>query len=289
MRNSSVRFTVPRERLQLEAGNTEFSIKKYRSARIKKEKHSPFLMLTYIIARIAAGLSLLLLFPLLCMFVLLIRCTSPGPAIYRQVRVGRRGKEFVLYKLRTMNCDAEEISGPVWSWPGDPRITRVGRFLRRWHLDELPQLYNVLRGEMAWVGPRPERPEIVDVLARSLNCYLHRHLVTPGLTGMAQVQLPPDADIESVRRKLQVDLVYIRHVTPWLDIRLLWCTCLRWTGVTARSALVLAGLAKFHWRRIPSVTCGDGSSDVVMGVTHRQKQDATSSSQSLVNEILAAK
>ena len=127
------------------------------------------------------------------------------------------------------NC--ESLTGPRWSMPGDPRITPVGWFLRRTHLDELPQLLNVLRGEMSLIGPRPERPEFVPELERELPGYTQRLAVRPGVTGLAQVQLPPDTDLDSVRRKLAHDLYYIRHVSPWLDLRLLVCTAFYALGV----------------------------------------------------------
>jgi lipopolysaccharide/colanic/teichoic acid biosynthesis glycosyltransferase len=162
---------------------------------------------------------------------LLVRLTSPGPAFYRQTRVGIRGRQFTICKLRTMVHDCERDSGPTWSKLGDPRITPVGRFLRRTHLDELPQLWNVLRGDMSLIGPRPERPEFVAVLAKRLPHYPLRHAVRPGLTGLAQVQLPPDTDISSVRRKLACDLYYVRKRGIWLDVRILAATGFYLAGV----------------------------------------------------------
>jgi lipopolysaccharide/colanic/teichoic acid biosynthesis glycosyltransferase len=127
------------------------------------------------------------------------------------------------------NC--ESLTGPRWSIPGDPRVTPVGWFLRASHLDELPQLLNVLRGEMSLVGPRPERPEFLPELERKLPAYPLRLALRPGVTGLAQVQLPPDTSVGSVRRKLAHDLYYIRHLGPWLDLRLLLCTALYVIGV----------------------------------------------------------
>ncbi len=120
------------------------------------------------------------------------------------------------------NC--ESLTGPRWSMPGDPRVTWFGWFLRTSHLDELPQLLNVLRGEMSLIGPRPERPEFMPELERELPAYGQRLTVRPGVTGLAQVQLPADTDLGSVRCKLAHDLYYVRHVHPWLDLRLLVCT-----------------------------------------------------------------
>jgi exopolysaccharide biosynthesis polyprenyl glycosylphosphotransferase len=153
----------------------------------------------------------------------LIRAASPGPVFYRQRRVGRGGRPFVLYKLRTMVDDAEP-GGPVWARPGDPRITPIGRVLRRSRLDELPQALNVLRGEMSLIGPRPERPELVDRLAAVLPFYRARHAVRPGLTGWAAVHAGYAASEADALVKLQYDLYYIKHQSLLLDARILWRT-----------------------------------------------------------------
>ena len=178
------------------------------------------------------GLSLLLLAsPVILLAALLVKLTSSGPAFYCQTRLGKNGRPFTIYKLRTMYHNCESASGPRWSTPGDSRITPLGRLLRRTHIDELPQLWNVLRADMALVGPRPERPEFMPSLAQALPHYSERLLVRPGMTGLAQVQLPADTDLESVRRKLAYDLYYIRHISLWLDVRILTGTLLylsRW-------------------------------------------------------------
>ena len=145
----------------------------------------------------------------------------------------------MIYKIRTMRHKAEAGCGAVWTRPGDPRITRVGRVLRKFHLDELPQLFNVLRGEMSLIGPRPERPEFVHVLAEAVPGYLDRLTVRPGVTGLAQLYLPPDSDLTSVRRKLVLDCEYIREGGPWLDARLFLCTLLRLFKVPHRWLLPL--------------------------------------------------
>lgn len=168
------------------------------------------------------GLALLVLTsPVMLLAALLVKLTSPGPAFYSQTRIGKHGRLFTIYKLRSMYHNCESKSGPRWCMPGDSRITPLGRFLRRSHIDELPQLWNVVRGDMALVGPRPERPEFIPSLAQALSHYTDRLLVRPGMTGLAQVQLPPDTDLASVRRKLAYDLYYARYVSLWLDLRIL--------------------------------------------------------------------
>jgi lipopolysaccharide/colanic/teichoic acid biosynthesis glycosyltransferase len=177
--------------------------------------------------------------------MVLVRLTSRGPAFYSQTRLGLHGRPFKIFKIRTMYHDCERLTGPQWSRPGDPRVTPIGRILRATHIDELPQLWNVLRGEMSLVGPRPERPELAAGLERELPGYQDRLAVRPGVAGLAQVQLPPDIDIESVRRKLACDKYYIRHLTLWLDLRII-------VG-TAMGALGLPFSASRNLLRIPSV------------------------------------
>ena len=175
-------------------------------------------------------LALLLLapgLPLMAVCFVLVRLTSPGPALFRQCRVGRNGVIFCLYKIRSMSLDAEARTGPAWTQAADPRITRIGHFLRKFHLDELPQLFNVIKGEMSLVGPRPERPEFVDILSRRISSYQDRLAALPGITGLAQVNLPPDSDLDSVRRKVILDLEYIKTANLSLDLRLIICTILR--------------------------------------------------------------
>ncbi|MDB5333748.1 MAG: capsular polysaccharide biosynthesis protein [Phycisphaerales bacterium] len=157
-----------------------------------------------------AAIGLLVGAPLMLLCALLVRLTSPGPIIYRQVRVGRYGRHFWIYKFRTMRVDAER-DGAVWARAGDARVTPVGKFLRKTRFDELPQLFNILRGEMSLVGPRPERPEFVEQLQRHVPHYELRHLVQPGLTGWAQVRFRYGSSIEDAQRKLAYDLYYVRH------------------------------------------------------------------------------
>ncbi|HEX6818398.1 MAG TPA: sugar transferase [Ktedonobacterales bacterium] len=167
---------------------------------------------------IFATMGLLLFVAVLPVLALAIRLDSPGPIFYSQRRVGRAGRLFTVYKLRSMVVGAEAESGAQWARAGDPRITRIGRFLRRTRLDEVPQLYNVLRGEMSVIGPRPERPEFVDELAAEIPFYRTRLAATPGLTGWAQVRYRYGNSTEDALRKLQYDLYYIRHQSPMLDL-----------------------------------------------------------------------
>jgi lipopolysaccharide/colanic/teichoic acid biosynthesis glycosyltransferase len=194
------------------------------------------------------ALAILLLIPglpLIGLLVFLVRVTSPGPGLYRQIRVGKGRRHFLMYKLRSMRIDAEARTGPVWSAAGsDPRVTPVGYWLRRLHLDELPQLFNVLKGEMSLVGPRPERPEFVAVLAQEIPGYLDRLKVLPGITGLAQVNLPPDTDLDSVRRKLVLDREYVASAGILLDQRIVLCTLLHMLGLRGGRSVQLFGLER---------------------------------------------
>jgi lipopolysaccharide/colanic/teichoic acid biosynthesis glycosyltransferase len=181
--------------------------------------------------RVFALVLLVLTSPLVLLAAVLVKVTSPGPFLYSQIRLGRGGRPFRIYKVRTMHHNCEQQSGARWCVPGDARITPVGRFLRKTHIDELPQLLNVLRGDMSLVGPRPERPEFVPELELALPRYRERLLVRPGLSGLAQVQLPPDSDLESVRRKLAHDLYYVEQATLWLDLLVLLSTGLHVLGL----------------------------------------------------------
>lgn len=176
------------------------------------------------VAATAAGLILVL--PLMPFILLAIKLDSKGPVFYSQERVGRFGDTFKMYKFRTMFVDAE-ARGPVWaSGEDDARLTRVGRLLRRTHLDELPQLFNVLKGEMSLVGPRPERPCFVHDLNEAIQRYDERLFIKPGMTGLAQVHYRYDRSLADVRRKLRFDLLYIRRMCLALDARILGWTVL---------------------------------------------------------------
>ena len=152
---------------------------------------------------------------------LAIRMESKGPIIYRQERVGFRGRTFTVFKFRSMNVDAEKGGQARWAVARDPRVTRVGRVIRRLRIDELPQLFNVLRGEMSFVGPRPERPEFVEMLTGQIPFYAVRHSVKPGLTGWAQVRYSYGATVEQSVRKLEYDLYYVKNHTLALDVLIL--------------------------------------------------------------------
>jgi lipopolysaccharide/colanic/teichoic acid biosynthesis glycosyltransferase len=185
----------------------------------------------------------LIAIPVILLCWMLVRATSKGPGFYSQVRVGRFGKPYRIFKVRTMAHQCESSSGIVWaSLKGDSRVTRIGRVLRKLHLDELPQLWNIVRGEMSLVGPRPERPEFVEPLSKTLPDYLTRLQVRPGLTGLAQIQLPADSDIKSVKKKLVLDKCYVNERNLWLDVR-----------ICVGTALYLARISYPNVRRILSL------------------------------------
>ena len=180
--------------------------------------------------------------PVIGLALLAVKLTSRGPAIYTQTRLGRFGRPFLIYKIRSMTQDCEKRSGIRWSSKRDVRVTPVGRILRKTHVDELPQLFNILRGQMSLVGPRPERPELVGVLETSIPRYRERLAVRPGLTGLAQVQRPPDTDLESVRRKLQYDLHYVVAGGFWMDVQLMVATAFHVAGLPFAVSRLLLGL-----------------------------------------------
>jgi exopolysaccharide biosynthesis polyprenyl glycosylphosphotransferase len=165
-----------------------------------------------------ACIPFVILFPVLA---LIIKLDSTGTIFFRQTRVGLHGKIFRIYKFRTMISDAEKYTGLSFTQENDPRVTRIGRFLRKTRLDELPQLFNILRGDMSLIGPRPERPEHVERLQQKIPFYRTRHTIPPGLTGWAQVRYKYGANDEDALIKLQYDLYYIRHRSIFLDINIL--------------------------------------------------------------------
>lgn len=233
---------------------------------------------------LAAIVLLIVLSPFIALGVLLVKLTSRGPAFYSQVRVGKDGKHFTLYKLRSMRDNAEAETGPVWSTARDSRVTPVGNLLRSSHIDEFPQLWNVLRGQMSLVGPRPERPEFVAKLDWEVPYYSERLKVRPGITGLAQLRLPADTTLECVRRKVEHDVYYVRHLSPWLDLKLMYFTAGRllreishsgWRGITLpkaddielgfQQAVGLAesdlGVARFPIPAAPRTIAQNGSED----------------------------
>jgi len=181
-------------------------------------------MLRRMLNVVTSLVGLLLFLPLLPFVILAIRLDSAGPVFYRQLRVGHLGKTFFCYKFRSMRADAEADSGPTWAGDNDPRITRVGRLLRTTRLDEIPQLWCVLKGDMALVGPRPERPEFVDWLSKKIPYYGARHVVQPGITGWAQVRYKYGNTLEDALQKLQYDLFYIKNGSLGLDILIIFQT-----------------------------------------------------------------
>jgi sugar transferase (PEP-CTERM system associated) len=166
---------------------------------------------------------LMICLPVIPILILAVRLSSPGPVFFRQTRIGLRGREFSIIKFRTMRQDAE-ADGPVWAAKNDPRVTSLGRFMRITRLDEIPQLWNVLRGEMAFVGPRPERPEFVEWLNREIPFYELRHMVRPGITGWAQIRYKYGASLEETWRKLEYDLYYVKHMSLGLDLLIMFET-----------------------------------------------------------------
>lgn len=170
---------------------------------------------------VASVCGIVLLMPISLLAMLAVKVSSKGPIFYRQVRVGLGGNKYTLYKFRSMRQDAEKHSGAVWSTVRDARITRVGRFCRKWRVDEIPQLFNVLQGDMSLVGPRPERPEFIKALEESIPFFRERLLVRPGITGWAQVKYPYTSTIDGVRTKLQYDLFYIKNMGFFFDVLIL--------------------------------------------------------------------
>jgi sugar transferase (PEP-CTERM system associated) len=176
-----------------------------------------------IVSTLTAAAGLLIFLPFFPFVVLMVRLSSPGPIFFRQIRVGLGGKNFNVYKFRTMRTDAE-VAGAKWATKDDPRVTRVGNLMRKTRLDEVPQLWNVLRGDMGFVGPRPERPEFVPWLTEQIPYFNLRHMIRPGLTGWAQVRYGYGATLEQAREKLEFDLYYIKHMTLGLDLLIMFET-----------------------------------------------------------------
>jgi sugar transferase (PEP-CTERM system associated) len=170
---------------------------------------------------IASAILLVLTLPIILLFALLVKLESKGPAFYSQKRVGLFGEHFFVHKLRSMRTDAEVEGKAVWAQKDDPRVTRIGKFIRKVRIDELPQTWCVLKGDMSFVGPRPERPEFVADLEQQLPYFAERHMVKPGITGWAQINYPYGASIDDSRQKLEYDLYYAKNYTPFLDVLIL--------------------------------------------------------------------
>ncbi len=191
------------------------------SGRGRQARLSGFLRVAF--HRIAAFFGAILSLPIVLATAIAIKLESPGPVLYRQERVGENGRTFMVMKFRSMRTDAEK-DGPVWAQTGDNRATRIGRIIRKIRVDEIPQFWNILKGDMNFVGPRPERPHFVKQLAEEIPYYEQRHLIAPGLTGWAQIKYPYGASIEDARQKLQYDLYYIKNQSLLLDAIILFET-----------------------------------------------------------------
>jgi len=182
------------------------------------------LLVRRVVSLVIAALALVLFLPLIPLIAVAVRLSSPGPVLFRQKRVGRRGRVFTLYKFRTMLQNAESATGAVWAGKNDARVTKIGHFLRHTRLDEIPQLWNVVIGDMGFVGPRPERPEFVKWLSEKIPYYNLRHIIRPGITGWAQVCYGYGASLEETQEKLQYDLYYIKHMSISLDLLIIFRT-----------------------------------------------------------------
>lgn len=210
----------------------------YNYSLVEKVENSPFLKIIFhplsawdrflkrMIDIFISVVSLVLLFPILALLALFIKIDTPGPVFHKQDRVGLRGKKFTLVKFRSMVCDAEKLTGPVWAEKNDRRTTRIGRIMRPYRLDELPQIINVLKGEMSFVGPRPERPAFVERFRKTIPLYGLRLTVNPGITGWAQVKHAYDQSFDDVRKKLSFDLEYINNMSIHLDLKIFLKTVL---------------------------------------------------------------
>jgi sugar transferase (PEP-CTERM system associated) len=185
---------------------------------------SAFIMVRRVLSVIISLLGLILTLPLFPLIMLAISLDSKGPVFYTQTRMGKAGRLFKVVKFRTMRHDAEAANGPQWAGNHDPRVTRVGKFLRTTRLDEIPQLWCVLKGDMAFVGPRPERPEFIEMLSKEIRFYGVRHMVRPGVTGWAQIKYKYGSTIDDAREKLQYDLFYIKNASIGLDLLIMFQT-----------------------------------------------------------------
>lgn len=205
-----------------------------------------YLALKYALEPILALAMLIVLFPIMLLLALAVKLSSPGPVLYSQERVGLNGRTFKILKFRSMRVDAEDGTGPVWSVGKDPRATKIGSWMRKTHLDELPQLFNVLVFQMVFVGPRPERPVFVERFRKTIDRYDERHRVKPGITGWAQVNQEADATLEDVKRKVLFDREYIARVSPLFDLKVLVLTVVGILGLTRAGDYDIKRLDKPH-------------------------------------------
>lgn len=182
------------------------------------KKSKIMLFIRRVVELLLSSVLLIIFMPFIALISLLIKVDSEGLLLFKQGRVGENGKSFNIYKFRSMTRDAEEESGPVWAQENDPRITRVGKYLRKFRLDEIPQLWNVLKGDMSFIGPRPERPCFVEELTKRIPYYSQRHSVKPGITGWAQIKYSYGASVEDALEKLKYELYYIKNMSPFFDL-----------------------------------------------------------------------
>lgn len=206
------------------------------------ERQENYFRRKYVFDRVFGFVLLVLASPVIAVLWCTVKLTSRGPGFYLQERVGLNGITFLIVKLRTMRHDAETGGRIQWSHNRDRRITPIGRILRKLHLDELPQLWNVVRGEMSLVGPRPERPEITRSLEKLIPDYNVRHRIKPGVTGLSQINLEPDKHINITRKKQVLDLRYLRYASPWLDALMIFATMLRMFGINGEVVMKMTGL-----------------------------------------------
>ena len=181
----------------------------------------PYFLIKRFFDLFLSSFGLMIMFILFPFIFIIMKITSPGPVFFSQIRVGARGNNFKIYKFRTMIVNAEDSTGAVWCKQQDNRITMIGRFMRKVRLDELPQFWNILKGDMSLIGPRPERPEFVDMLKKRIPFYDERHLIKPGLTGWAQVMFPYGNSVEDAAEKLHFDLFYIMNMSLFMDVKIL--------------------------------------------------------------------
>ncbi len=194
-------------------------------ARQRKSQRKCFsLVLKRTMDLVISFIGLIFFGPIILIAGMIIKFNSLGPVFYKQERVGKNGKVFIMYKLRTMIKDAEQETGPIWAKRDDPRITRAGRLLRRYHIDEFHQLFNVLKGEMSLVGPRPERPQIIERFNHHFPNYNKKLDVKPGITGYAQIRYKYDETLRDVKMKLKYELFYIQRMCLFLDLKILFVT-----------------------------------------------------------------